>query len=389
MTVAVSPAQLRSLVVDALYPVSAHKLPDVCVRFGLAAGTGEEAFRSKRTYVESRLSPLPFDRLLAVARAVQENTPDHELGDVLARVDEAGKLAVSELTRRAVLDVLDTCDLSGRIDLVEFIGSMWPIKTMPSPYDGDACSFADAMVRHTRRNDDWTNGELLRHLGLLGCSQQRLFATLEAVLHPRTRDEGEQRRLADAINEPLRRDGFALLPTGRLSGYPIYSVQEVTPPHGGGAPADADISAVLGAFDEAGVQAAWTKALERRDRDPEGAITMARTLLEKVCKHIIEEAGRSYGENDDLPKLYHAAAEKLNLAPSQHTEGAFKAILGNCQAVVQSIGTIRNKLGDSHGTGRKPARPQPRHAALAVNLAGTMAAFLVATWATRQAEKAA
>lgn len=90
-----------------------------------------------------------------------------------------------------------------------------------------------------------------------------------------------------------------------------------------------------------------------------------------------------------MPKLYHAAAEKLNLAPSQHTEGAFKAILGNCQAVVQSIGTIRNKLGDSHGTGRKPARPQPRHAALAVNLAGTMAAFLVATWATRQAEKAA
>jgi hypothetical protein len=375
--------------VDALYSVSAHKLPDVCVRFGLAAGTGEEAFRSKRAYVENRLSPLPFDRLLAVARAVQEDTPDHELGDVLARVDETGKRAVSELIRRAVLNVLDTCDLSGRIDLVEFISGMWPVERMSSPYNGGLCLFADAMVQHTRRNDDWTNGELLRHLGLLGCSQRRFFVLLEAVLHPRTRDEEEQRRIADMINKPLRRDGFALLPTGRLSGYPIYSVREVTPSHAGGAPADAEISAVLGAFDEAGVQAAWTKALERRDRDPEGAITMARTLLEKVCKHIIEEASGSHGENDDLPKLYHAAAENLNLAPSQHTEGAFKTILGNCQAVVQGIGTIRNKLGDSHGTGRKPARPQPRHAALAVNLAGTMAAFLVATWAARQPEKVA
>ncbi|MFC7694731.1 abortive infection family protein [Paeniroseomonas aquatica] len=300
-----------------------------------------------------------------------------------------GERAVSELTRRAVLDVLDTCELSDRIDLVEFISGMWPVERMSSPYDGDLCSFADAMVRHTRRNDDWTNGDLLRHLGLLGCSQRRFFGLLEAALHPRTRGEEEQRWLADTINGPLRRDGFALLPTGRLSGYPIYSVQEVTPSHASGAPADADISAVLGAFDEAGVQAAWMKALERRDRDPEGAITMARTLLEKVCKHIIEEASGSYGENDDLPKLYRAAAEKLNLAPSQHTEETFKVILGNCQAVVQGIGTIRNKLGDSHGTGRKPARPQPRHAALAVNLAGTMAAFLVATWAARQAEKAA
>ena len=177
-----------------------------------------------------------------------------------------------------------------------------------------------------------------------------------------------------------------MLPTGQISGYPVYSVEEVTPSHG--RPADAEVSAALAAFDEEGVHAAWTKALDRRDRDPEGAITMARTLLETVCKHIIEDAGGTYGENDDLPKLYHAAAEKLNLAPSQHTEGAFKAILGNCQAVVQNLGTIRNKLGDPHGKGRKPVRPLPRHAGLAVNLAGTMAAFLVATWAARKIDEA-
>jgi hypothetical protein len=36
--------------------------------------------------------------------------------------------------------------------------------------------------------------------------------------------------------------------------------------------------------------------------------------------------------------------------------------------------------GDAHGQGRNPIRPTPRHAELAVNLAGTMAAFLVSTW---------
>lgn len=243
------------------------------------------------------------------------------------------------------------------------------------------------MVQHMRRNDDWTNADLLQNLRVLDCSQRRLFALLEAVVHPRTRNQDEQERLVEALNAPLRRDGFALLPTGRISGYTVYSVQEVTPSHG--RPADAEVSAVLATFDEEGVHAAWMKALDRRDRDPEGAITMARTLLETVCKHIIEGAGDTYGENDDLPKLYHAAAERLNLAPSQHTEGAFKAILGNCQAVVQGIGTIRNRLGDPHGKGRNPVRPQPRHATLVVNLAGTMAAFLVATWAARETVKVA
>jgi hypothetical protein len=152
----------------------------------------------------------------------------------------------------------------------------------------------------------------------------------------------------------------------------------------GGAPADAAITNTLASFDPDGVHRAWEKGLERRDQDPDGAITAARTLLETVCKRILEEAGESYGANDDLPKLYHRTAHRLNLAPSQHTEEIFKAILGSCQQVVNSLGTLRNKIGDAHGQGRQAVRPSPRHAALAVNLAGSMATFLVETWKARQ-----
>lgn len=65
----------------------------------------------------------------------------------------------------------------------------------------------------------------------------------------------------------------------------------------------------------------------------------------------------------------------------------FKQILGNCQSVVESLGALRNKLGDAHSLGPRRARPLPRHAALAVNLSGAMAAFLVETWEARKGEE--
>lgn len=87
-----------------------------------------------------------------------------------------------------------------------------------------------------------------------------------------------------------------------------------------------------------------------------------------------------------MPVLYRKLAKVLKLAPDDHTEPIFKQILGSCQSVVESLGALRNKLGDAHGPGPKRARPQARHAELAVNLSGAMATFLVATWEARQTE---
>jgi hypothetical protein len=51
----------------------------------------------------------------------------------------------------------------------------------------------------------------------------------------------------------------------------------------------------------------------------------------------------------------------------------------------EGIGAIRSKIGDAHGQGKKQVRPAPRHAELVVNLAGSMATFMAATW--EQAKK--
>src|SRR5438128_2248005 len=168
-----------------------------------------------------------------------------------------------------------------------------------------------------------------------------MFAFIQDLVNPLHRREDEQKAIVDKLDPLLRRDGFTLAKGGRVSGYPIYQVQQTIP--AGSHPAEELISEALASFDEAGVHEAWQKALERRSSDPEGAITSAKTLLETVCKHIIEEGGSTYGENDDLPKLYHLAAGQSNLAPSQHTEAVFKSILGNCQAVVGLLSSLRNK----------------------------------------------
>ncbi|WP_029586391.1 abortive infection family protein [Bradyrhizobium sp. URHD0069] len=149
------------------------------------------------------------------------------------------------------------------------------------------------------------------------------------------------------------------------------------------APVDNVATDVLQKFDADGVHIVWQKALDRRHTDPDGAITSARTLLETVCKRILDEASETYSDKDDLPALYRAVAMNLQIAPSQHTEDAFKRILGGVTSVVEGLGSLRNKIGDAHGQGGKPVRPSARHAQLAVNLAGAMATFLVDTWIAR------
>lgn len=141
---------------------------------------------------------------------------------------------------------------------------------------------------------------------------------------------------------------------------------------------------VLSRLSPESVQTVWERALERRISDPEGAITSARGLLETVCKHILDDLAVPYDDAADLPKLYRLTSEALSIAPSQHTAQVFKQILGGCTSVVEGLAALRNRLGDAHGGGRSRVRPAPRHAQLAVNLAGSMTSFLVATWEARK-----
>ena len=152
-------------------------------------------------------------------------------------------------------------------------------------------------------------------------------------------------------------------------------------------PTDDIVTGTLPDLNSDHVHEIWQRALERRTDDSDGAITLARTLLESVCKHILDKSGEIYPDDCDLPKLYRRTSELLNLAPSQHTEQVLKQILGGCTAVVEGLGALRNRVSDAHGQGVRTIRAAPRHAELAVNLAGSMAMFLVSTWVAKMNSK--
>lgn len=134
------------------------------------------------------------------------------------------------------------------------------------------------------------------------------------------------------------------------------------------------------AFDESYIHSQWQIALERKDSEPEGAITAARTLIESTLKYILDEQEIQYNDGADLPNLYKEVSKSLNLAPELHQEQIFKQILGGVSSVVTGLGALRNKLGDAHGKSKKSVKPSERHSEFAVNIAGAVTIFLYRTF---------
>lgn len=374
---------LRHLLASAIADAKAYDVPGLCRRLNLADGEEQEAFASKYKYAQKRLVEVSAEQVVASARQLAAEANHLELSEQLAKIDELKGPAVTTLTRRRLVALFEGRPLAREIEDIELIRGLWPIASLRAPSQSAEATLEDYLFRHTIRNDDLTQRDVLETLGLLTCSRAQLFKLLAAVTAPDALSGTEQVEFVEKIDGLLRQDGYTLALAGRISGSPFYAVR----PAPTGSPADESISAALAAFDPMQVHARWTMAMERRASEPAGAITLARTLLEDVCKWILDQAGETWQEADDLPALYRKLAKVLRLAPDDHTEQVFKQILGSCQSVVESLGALRNKLSDAHSSGPKRARPQARHAELAVNLAGAMATFLVATWEARRSEE--
>ncbi|WP_217646771.1 abortive infection family protein [Pontibacter chinhatensis] len=132
-------------------------------------------------------------------------------------------------------------------------------------------------------------------------------------------------------------------------------------------------------FDCDTVHHLWSKALDRRETDPDGAITAARSLIESVCKQILRERDIEYDDSFDLPKLFKTTARCLNLAPQLHNESILKQILSGVQTTIHGFASLRNELSDAHGQPKGGYKVGKRHSELAVNLAGSVASFLIQT----------
>ena len=218
---------LIELIAATLHSVKAYDLPAECERLGLATGTGSEAHSSKRVYVRSRLQGLSNDQLLQLARQVEQDHVSFSLSEFLRLLDESSDgQAVTELTRRSILKLLNDMDLFGELPLVEQLSKIWPLPEIRGA--GFEANLEESVIRHCVNNDDWTNAELLEVVGALSSSRQLFFKLLEAVVSPNARRGKEQTQLVETLNAPLKADGFQLRPSGSISGYSAFAVCRIS-----------------------------------------------------------------------------------------------------------------------------------------------------------------
>lgn len=125
--------------------------------------------------------------------------------------------------------------------------------------------------------------------------------------------------------------------------------------------------------------------------DPASAIGTAKELLETCCKTVLVDHGVTGYDDFDVPKLTKETLKVLKLTPENvpdtaRGKDAVKKMLQGLAMAAQGLAELRNKYGTGHGKVAGTASPKPRHAALAVGAATTLATFL---FDTHEVQKAA
>ncbi|WP_061539451.1 hypothetical protein [Collimonas fungivorans] len=212
-----------------------YDVPAVCVRVGIQErveeGDTDEAFRSRKVYVKSRLMERDQPALLVIAIAVLKEFDVPSLAEAVSELTVHAEHRITEITRRDALKVLNRLDsLFNDVDLFEGLNI---ISYEYLTYDGvdHHLNFLPALskdvVQHYVRNPDDSNEEVLIRCGALTCSQTKFFALLEKLLHPVVRRGDEQVELVIHLNAVLRPDGFQAVVVGEQSTHPIYAVQRI------------------------------------------------------------------------------------------------------------------------------------------------------------------
>lgn len=116
--------------------------------------------------------------------------------------------------------------------------------------------------------------------------------------------------------------------------------------------------------------------------NPGLAFDLAKTLVESVCRAVLSERKIAHTEDDDLPKLFKAAATHLPFLPptaggEAETRGSLKKTLGGLSTAIQGICELRNQCGfASHGSGNPRPEMEAVQALLAAEAADAIVGFL-------------
>lgn len=201
-----------------------------------------------------------------------------------------------------------------------------------------------------------------------------LVRILEALLLPALYAGCPNPYEASELIEPhLEAVGWSLVQTNTKA-----QVQPVRPP-GLSHIQDAVLQAAAGHIDV--LAADVEKATQRANEDPTGTVTLACSLIETTCVHIITRHGGDLPRKRSIDPLYKEVTRLLGLtAAAKNNRDVIRddiyRIFSGLDSVVKGIGALRTHGSDSHG-GNERARIDARIARLALDSASTISVFLL------------
>jgi hypothetical protein len=124
-----------------------------------------------------------------------------------------------------------------------------------------------------------------------------------------------------------------------------------------------------------GIAGDWRAAQVKAITDPSTAVRSACTLVESVCKHVLE--ARGVKPEGDLAGLLKATRKTLGLDADAGVDKPLQRLVSGLGNAVSAIGTLRNLASDAHGKGAAPLVVSSAQAKLAVNAAGVIVTYLL------------
>ena len=125
--------EMKNNIVETLKRYSANELPQICSSIGLKDGTIDEAFKSKRLYVKTRINTLKKDEIINVLYKIKENLDENLIPE------EKYSYCISDITKEEITNLLiNGCEISdvfgnkkisfswhGRLTELDFIERIW------------------------------------------------------------------------------------------------------------------------------------------------------------------------------------------------------------------------------------------------------------------------
>jgi len=138
------------------------------------------------------------------------------------------------------------------------------------------------------------------------------------------------------------------------------------------------------------VRTAAARLRERLKADTQasdGVLTASRTLVETVCKTLLDLMDVEYDDKAGLTDISKLLLKALDLHPSTRTEQALKALCQGAINMINGIASLRNAHGDAHGPGQE-ARALPfRDAELCAYMSCVLAGYCVQAYESKVSRK--